>query len=33
MEKVYDLEDRTLKFGKDIINLCKELSKNTINFR
>ncbi len=33
MEKIYDLEDRTLKFGKDIIHLCKALPENTINFR
>lgn len=30
--KIYDLEERTLKFSKDIINLCKDFSKNTINF-
>ncbi len=31
--KQYDLEDRTLEFGKRIIRLCKALPKNTINFR
>ena len=30
--KKYDLEDRTLEFGKRIIYLVKELPKNTINF-
>src|SRR3990172_8238576 len=29
--KKYDLEDRTLEFGKKIIHLVKELPKNTIN--
>ena len=29
--KIYDLEDRTLKFSKGIIKLCKELPKNKIN--
>lgn len=29
--KKYDLEDRTLEFGKKIIHLIKELPKNTIN--
>jgi len=28
----YDLEDRTEKFATDVIQLCKKLSKNTINF-
>ena len=28
----YDLEERTEKFIKDVIELCKQLSKNTINF-
>ncbi len=28
----YDLEDRTLKFSKQIIDLVKGLPKNTINF-
>ena len=31
--KQYDLEERTLEFGKKIIRLCKTLPKNTINFR
>lgn len=31
--KQYDLEDRTLEFGKRIIHLCKALPKNTINFK
>ncbi|MCL5410328.1 MAG: four helix bundle protein [Patescibacteria group bacterium] len=31
--KRYDLEDRTLEFGKRIIRLCKALPKNTINFK
>jgi four helix bundle protein len=31
MPKEYDLEDRTEKFAKDVIQLCKKLSKNTIN--
>ncbi|MBU2635306.1 four helix bundle protein [Patescibacteria group bacterium] len=31
--KRYDLEDRTLEFGKRIIRLCKTLPKNTINFK
>lgn len=31
--KQYDLEDRTLEFGKRIINLSKALPKNTINFK
>lgn len=31
--KRYDLEDRTLEFGKRIIRLCKVLPKNTINFK
>src|SRR3990167_8523431 len=30
--KKYDLEDRTLEFGKRIIYLVKDLPKNTINF-
>jgi four helix bundle protein len=33
MGKKYDLEDRTLEFGKEIIRLCKILPANTINFR
>lgn len=31
--KKYDLEDRTLEFGKRIIRLAKALPKNTINFK
>ena len=30
--KRYDLEDRTLEFGKQIIRLGKDLPKDTINF-
>jgi len=33
MNKVYDLEDRTLSFGIEIIRLCKALPSNTINFK
>lgn len=32
MSKYKELEDRTLKFSKDIIHLCNKLPKNTINF-
>ena len=28
----YDLEERTEKFAKDVIRLCRALPKNTINF-
>ena len=31
--KQYNLEDRTLEFGKRIIRLAKALPKNSINFR
>jgi four helix bundle protein len=31
MDKVYDLEDRTLEFGKRITRMCKALPKNAIN--
>ncbi len=31
--KQYDLEDRTLDFSRKIIQLTKELPKNTINFK
>ena len=31
--KQYDLEDRTLEYGKRIIRLCNALAKNTINFK
>ncbi|MCL5094234.1 MAG: four helix bundle protein [Patescibacteria group bacterium] len=30
--KIYDLEERTLNFSKEIIRFCKGLSKNTVNF-
>ncbi len=29
---IYDLEPRTLEFGKRIIRLCKSLPKNQVNF-
>lgn len=29
--KKFDLEERTLKFAKDIVNLARSLSKNSIN--
>lgn len=32
MSKKYDLEERTEQFAKDVIQLCKKLLKNTINF-
>ena len=31
--KNYDLEERTIKFSKNIINLCKEIPFNMINKR
>ena len=31
MSKYKELEDRTLKFSKDVICLCNKLPKNTIN--
>ncbi len=31
--KRYDLEDRTLEFGKRVLRLSKALPKNTINFK
>ena len=31
--KHFDLEDRTLKFAKEIIKLCKQLPSNTVNFK
>lgn len=31
--KKFDLEDRTLIFAKQIINFCKKLPSNTINFK
>ncbi len=30
-KKSYDLEDRTAKFGEDIIILCKNIPRNDIN--
>ena len=33
MEKKYDLEERTTKFGKAVIRLCIELPKGPINNR
>ena len=33
MAKQYDLEERTEKFSKSVIELCKKLPKNTINFK
>ncbi|HCP08996.1 MAG TPA: four helix bundle protein [Candidatus Moranbacteria bacterium] len=32
MSKYKELEDRTLKFSKDVIKLCNKLPKNTINY-
>ena len=32
MTKKYDLEERTEKFAKEVIQLCKKLPKNTINY-
>ena len=29
--KIYDLEERTLEFGKRIIRMCKAITKNTVN--
>ena len=29
----FDLEDRTLEFGKQIIGLCSALPKNNVNFK
>lgn len=31
-QKIYDLEDRTLEFGKRIIHLAKAIPKNNINY-
>jgi four helix bundle protein len=31
MTKQYDLEERTEEFAKKVIELCKQLSKNTVN--
>ncbi len=33
MNKIYDLEERTLEFSKRIMKLCKTLSKSDINKR
>jgi len=33
MDKKYDLEERTEKFAKDVIRLCKGFPKTTINFK
>ena len=33
LPKRFDLEDRTLRFAKEIINFCKKLPNNTINFK
>ncbi|MBM2817650.1 MAG: hypothetical protein HW401_240 [Parcubacteria group bacterium] len=30
--KIYDLEERTAKFGENIINFCKKIPKNVITF-
>lgn len=30
-QKIYDLEERTAKFGEDIIRFCKSAPKNSIN--
>ena len=32
INKKYDLEERTLTFAKKIIELCRALPKNTVNF-
>jgi four helix bundle protein len=32
MSKYKELEDRTLKFSKDVIRFCNKLPKNTVNF-
>jgi four helix bundle protein len=29
-QRVYDLEERTAKFGEDVIKFCKEVPRNTI---
>jgi hypothetical protein len=33
MPKEYDLEERTERFAKDVIQLCKKLPKDTINLK
>ena len=30
--KLYDLEERTLEFGKRIVRMCKVLPKETVNY-
>ena len=30
-DKKYDLEDRTAKFGEDVIDFCRELPDNAVN--
>jgi len=30
--KIYDLEERTAKFGENVINFCKKIPKNVITF-
>ena len=32
-KKIYDLEERTLTFAKRVINFCKSLPNNTVNFK
>ena len=32
-KKKYDLEDRTLEFGKRIVKFAKKLPQNTVNFK
>ncbi|OQY68059.1 hypothetical protein B6D29_01345 [Microgenomates bacterium UTCPR1] len=32
-DKKFDLEERTLVFAKKIINFCKKLPSNTVNFK
>jgi len=33
MNRPYDLEERTLDFAKGVINLCKKMPQNTVNFK
>ena len=33
MSRGFDLEERTVKFAKDVIKLCKSLPRNSINDR
>ncbi len=30
--KIYDLEDRTYQYARSVLNCCKEVPKNSINF-